>query len=83
MLRAITLIIVGLVTALWLWILVIALLTNLGPKENGFAIMLALASSVPFLIFALPALIPALKRKFLGLALSLALASLISVALVA
>ena len=83
MLRAVTLIIVGLVTAAWLWIVVIAVLTNLGAEESGFAVALALAPSIPALAFALPALVLALRRRLPGLALGLALASLVSVVLVA
>ena len=83
MLRTFTLIIISLVTAFWLWMVALAILTNLGPEENGFATALAMAASVPFLLFTLPALLLASKRKFLGLALALALFSLVFLALVA
>lgn len=83
MLRTFTLIIVGLVTAFWLWMVAIAVLTNWGPEENGFAMAIAMVASVPFLVLALPALLLAFKRKFVGLALALALFSLVSIALVA
>ncbi len=82
MLRTLTLIIVGLVTAFWLWMVAIAFLTNWGPQENGFAMALAMTASVPLLVLTLPALVLALKRKFVRLALALALFSLISIALV-
>lgn len=81
--RTLTIIIVSLVTAFWIWMVAIAVLTNWGPEENGFAIALAMTASVPFLVLTLPALLLALKRKFTGLALALALFSLVSVVLVA
>ena len=83
MLRAMTLTVVSLVAALWLWTVTVAILTNWGPRENGFATALALAASMPFLTLALPALILALRRKFVVLALALAVMSLLSIALVA
>lgn len=83
MLRILTLIITGLVTAFWLWMVAIAFLTNWGPEENGFAMASAMLAGVPFLLFALPALFLALKRKFMGLAMALAVFSLVSIALVA
>lgn len=83
MLRTLTLIITGVVTAFWLWMVTIAFLTNWGPEENGFAIAFAMAASVPFLVLTLPALLLALRSKFVGLALALALFSLVSIALVA
>jgi hypothetical protein len=81
MLRILTLIIIGLATAGWLWVVAtVVIATRDGGLGFGFPVI-PITSAV-FLIFALPALVLALKRKLLWLALTLALLSLVSVVLV-
>ena len=82
MLRAFILIILGLGTTAWLS-LVTVLLAHSNPMGEGIVIALVAIPSAVFLVFALPAFILALKRSSLGLALALALLSLVSLALVA
>ncbi|WP_134499536.1 hypothetical protein [Microvirga pakistanensis] len=82
MLRIFTLFVLGIATAAWFWAVVVA-----GPVMQrsvmgiGFA-TIAITTAV-VLAFALPAFILALRRKFLWLALLLAMLSLFRVAFVA
>ncbi len=82
MLRTLTLIILGLGAVAWLWVVTAILLVTQG-GNSGFGFMVAAIVSAVFLAFALPALILALKRKFLWAAPFLAVLALLGVVLVA
>jgi hypothetical protein len=83
MLRTVIFTIVGLATAVWLSFVVTVSIAPSDLVGRGWAIAFVAIPSAAFLVFALPAFILALKRKLLGLALTLALLSVISVVLVA
>ncbi|WP_262028807.1 hypothetical protein [Microvirga sp. Mcv34] len=75
MLRVITLILLGLQTTVWLWFLTTLFLINPDTSDIGWTgAFIALPLTI-FIAFALPALILALKRKMLWLALALTLLS--------
>ncbi|KFG68436.1 hypothetical protein [Microvirga sp. BSC39] len=82
MLRTVILLILGLGTAAWLWLLATLVLAPSDSVDAGWAFAAAAVPSAAFLAFALPALILALKGRHLGGALILALLSLISGVLV-
>jgi len=79
MLRTITLVISGINTALLLWLLTVAILVTSSERATAFIIF----PSAALLLLTVPAFVLALKRRFLGLALALALLSLVSIVLVA
>lgn len=81
MLRIATFIVLGLATVAWLSFVGAILLTSEGELGFGFAVIGV--TSLTFLAFALPAVILAWKRKLLGLALALAILSLVATVLVA
>ncbi len=73
MLRNIILIILALQTAAWIWFLTILFLNRPDSTDMGWTVVIAAIPITVFIVFALPALILALKRKWLWLALALAL----------
>jgi len=80
MLRIATFIVIGIAAAAWfLFVMAFIHVAEPGPGISFAAIGV---TSAAFLVFALPALILAWGRKFLGLALALALLSLAAIVLV-
>jgi hypothetical protein len=76
MLRIAVMILVGLGTALWLWVAGTALLIDSDQMGEGIAYGFAAIATLLFLIFTLPAFVLALKNKALWAALLLAVVPL-------
>lgn len=81
MLRIATFIVLGLATVAWLSFVGAIILTSEGELGYGYAVIYVTGRT--FLAFALPAVFLAWKGKLLGLALALALLSLVATVLVA
>jgi hypothetical protein len=80
MLRIIILIILALATAAWLWVAVEVLTMRDG--DTGLGVAALIIPGAAFLVFALPAFLLAIRGRHLGVALSLALLSIVSAVLV-